>query len=64
MMAISEADLRTLEQKLGKEDPGLQLLRNSRMGQGQTAHDLYVTGSIKRPKHEVETAEEGSQDDT
>ena len=46
------------EAKYGKDNPAVQLLRNSRMGQGQTAHDLYVTGSIKRPKNEVETPAE------
>ena len=63
-MTISEQALKRAEAKYGKDNPAVQLLRNSRMGQGQTARDLYVTGSIKRPKNEVETAaEEGARND-
>ena len=62
-MTISQDHLARVEAKYGKDNPAVQLLRNSRMGQGQTAHDLYVTGSINRPKNEVVTTREGCQGD-
>ena len=63
-MSTSKEDVAYAEAKFGKDSPTVQLLRNSRMGEGQTARDLYVTGRTRPIRDEVETAEEGSQDDT
>ena len=57
-MTISQDHLARVEAKYGKDSKIAQMYRNQQMGQGQTARDLYVTGSIKRPKDEVETPAE------
>ena len=48
-MSTSEDDVKYAETRWGKDSKIAQMLRNSRAGEGRTANDLYVTGSMKKP---------------
>ena len=48
-MGTSEDDVKYAEKIAGKDSRVAQLLRNSKVGEGQTAYEFHVTRRVKPP---------------